>query len=91
MKASEKKEMTQVFEFDKTEVVECFGTFLKGKGIIIPEKAEFSFDVKVNATSRVLESVKLTTKFLEEGPTTPTNTNGKDTAIDAVHKIILDK
>lgn len=75
MKASEKKETVQTFEFDKAEVIECFGNYLKAKNISIPEKALFSFEVKVNPTARDIESVKLTTKLLEEGPAT-TNGNG---------------
>lgn len=74
MKAVEKKETVQVFEFDKTEIIECFTSYLKGKNLVIPEKAQFAFEVKINPTNRDLEFIKLTTKLLEEGPTT---TNGK--------------
>ncbi len=69
MKISEKKETIQTFEFGKEEVIECFSTYLKSKGAVIPEKAQFSFDIKIGPTTRDVEMVKITTKFVEEGPT----------------------
>ena len=79
MKAIEKKQIEQTFEFELAEVIECFSNYLKIKNVTIPDKAIFAFEIKVNPTSRELEKVKLSTKSLEEGPCAaqPTASNGK--------------
>jgi hypothetical protein len=74
MQAQEKKETTQIFEFNKTEVVEIFSTYLKTRNLSIPEGAIFTFNVKIGPTSRDIESLTISTKFIEEGhPIGPVN------------------
>lgn len=68
MKIAERKEVVQNFELGKDEVVDCFSAYLKGKGAVISEKAQFSFDVKIGPTTRDLEIIRITTKVIEETP-----------------------
>ncbi len=66
MKAKQRKEAVQVFELDKGEVNECFLTYLKSKGAIVRERAQLTFDVKMGAMNREIESIKIGTKCVEE-------------------------
>ncbi len=71
MRAKQRKEAVQVFELDQEEARECFVNYLKAKGAVIPEGLQFMFQVKIGAVNRQIESVKITTKLVEEGDGLP--------------------
>lgn len=68
---SEKKEIVQTIEFDKEDFIDCVSMYIKAKGVVVPDKAQFNFNIQVGATSREVEQVKVMLKTIEEGP--PTN------------------
>jgi hypothetical protein len=74
MNATEKRETVQTFEFTKKEVIEIITGYLRVKEITVPPKAVYTFEFKVNPTSRELEWMRMKTETVEEGPAT---VNGK--------------
>ncbi len=71
MRTKQRKEAVQVFELDQEEAKECFVNYLKTKGAVIPEGLQFMFQVKIGAVNRQIESIKITTKLVEEGEGLP--------------------
>lgn len=68
---SEKKETVQTIELDKEDFIDCVAMYLKTKGVTVPDKAQFCFNIQIGPTSRDVEQVKVMLKTVEEGP--PTN------------------
>ena len=68
MKVLEKKEIVQVFEFTGDEVVRIFEGYLnKSTGIDFPNQGHYTFEVKIEPTTRMLEYMKITFTYKTNG------------------------